>query len=336
MARIAVDAMGGDHAPHAIVRGALTACGEDPDLELLLVGQRETIEPLVADQADAKIAQRVRLVPASQVIGMDESPVEALRQKKDSSLAVLARLGAEREVDAVVSAGNTGAFAAACQVRMRPLPCIDRPGIAVTIPGFHGPFVLCDVGANIQAKPRHLFEYAVMASLYAREVLGIAEPRVGVLSVGEESEKGTRLVRSAHELIEADGRLRFVGNVEGRDLFCDRCDVAVCDGFVGNIVLKLIEGLAEGLFKVLAREVGEESDEARLRMQTALENVRRRHDYAEYGGAPLLGVDGVSIVCHGRSDATAIRNAVRAAKRFVASRFTDIVSARFATVGAQG
>lgn len=336
MVRIAIDAMGGDHAPHAIVRGALLAGHEDPDIELILVGQREVIEPLLAESDLVGMGARLRQVHAPQVIGMDESPVEALRQKKDSSLSVLARLAATREVDAVISAGNTGAFAAACQVRMRPLPCIDRPGVAVTIPGFHGPFVLCDVGANIQARPRHLYEYAVMASVYAREVLGIAEPRVGVLSVGEESEKGTRLVREAHDLIEADDRLRFIGNVEGRDLFCDRCDVAVCDGFVGNIVLKLIEGLAEGLFKILAREVGEESDEARQRMQVALENVRRRHDYAEYGGAPLLGIDGVSIVCHGRSDATAIRNAVRAAKRFIAVRFTDIISARFTAVGAQG
>lgn len=332
--RIAVDAMGGDHAPRAILEGAITALREDGDLRLLLTGRREVIEPFLADAADAR--GRAEIVHAADVIGMDDPPVEALRARKDSSLAAVARLAAQGEADAAISAGNTGAFAAACQLKMRPLPCVDRPGIAVTIPAFHGPFVICDVGANIQAKPRHLYEYGVMASEYARMILGIAAPRVGVLSVGEESEKGTRLVRQTHELLEADAGIRFIGNVEGRDLFNDRCDVAVCDGFVGNVILKLVEGLAEGLFRTLAHEVREEPDGARERMQATLERVWKRHDYSEYGGAPLLGINGVSVVCHGRSERRAIANAIKAAKRFVALGFKERVIERLSGAALRG
>ncbi len=334
--RVAVDAMGGDHAPETIVHGACRALDCDPDLRVVLVGQRERIAPLIFGDRKHEAGDRIEIVHAGEVVEMHEAPVEALRGKKDSSLMTLARLGAAGEVDAVVSAGNTGAFVAACQLKMRPLSCVDRPGVAVTIPAFHGPFVVCDVGANIQAKARHLYEYAVMASLYAEQVLKIKEPRVGVLSVGEESEKGTRLVKQTHELIEADGQIRFVGNVEGRDLFNDRCDVAVCDGFVGNIVLKLIEGLAEGLFRTLSNEVHEEAEDVRSGMEAALTRVWKRHDYGEYGGAPLLGIDGVSIVCHGRSDERAICNAVLAAKRFVALKFNESITARLSDAVLQG
>jgi glycerol-3-phosphate acyltransferase PlsX len=240
----------------------------------------------------------------------------------------MAELAASGEVDAVLSAGNTGACAAACQLKLRPLPCVTRPGIAVTIPSFHGPFVLCDVGANIQARPRHLYEYAVMATLYAERVLGIENPRVALMSIGEESTKGTELVKETHELLKKDPLMNFVGNAEGQDLFEDRCDVAICDGFVGNIVLKFVEGLAEGLFRTIAREFDDEAPGLKERFNGALERVSSRHDYSRYGGAPLLGVDGVCIICHGRSNQEAVRNAVAAATRFVNEKFTDAVTAR--------
>ncbi len=326
--RIAVDAMGGDHAPGAIVRGAVDALRAEDDVEIVLVGDESRIHQELSEASLNGVNNRLRIVHASQVIAMDEAPVEALKTKKDSSIVRLAELAAAGEVDAVISAGNTGACAAACQLKLRALPCVSRPGIAVTIPSFHGPFVLCDVGANIQAKPRHLYEYAVMATLYAEQVLEIKQPRVAVISIGAESGKGTGLVKQTHALLDADPLLNFVGNAEGRDLFEDRCDVAVCDGFVGNIALKFIEGLAEGLFRTIAREFDDEAPQLQNKINGALERVWQRHDYSQYGGAPLLGVNGVCIICHGRSNEFAVLNAVRVAGRFVKLKFSEAVVAR--------
>ncbi len=326
--RVAVDAMGGDHAPRAIVRGAVQALALEPDAELLLVGDEGSIvNELRAIDSYASQA-RIQIRHTSQVVGMDEPALEAIRGKKDSSIIRMAELATTGQADAVVSAGNTGACAAACQLLMKPLEFITRPGIAVTIPSFHGPYVICDVGANIQAKPQHLHEYAIMAGLYAERVHGIANPRVALLSIGEEDGKGTGLVKKSHELLRADKRINFVGNAEGRELFEGKCDVAVCDGFVGNIVLKFVEGLAEGLFKTVAREFDGESADLRSKVISAIDAIRRRHDYSEYGGAPLLGVNGVCIICHGRSNEYAICNAVKAAVRFVHSRFNDTLRTR--------
>ena len=328
LTRVAVDAMGGDHAPGAIVRGALQALADDSELELVLVGDEERIRrelpPAAVDGFDA----RLRIAHASQVIAMDAPPVEALRSHKDSSLVRMTQLAVAGEVDAVVSAGNTGACAAVCQLKMKPLSGVTRPGIAVTIPSFYGPFVLCDVGANIQARPRHLYEYAVMATLYAQMVLDVESPRVALMSIGEESGKGTGLVKQTHKLLKDDPGINFVGNVEGRELFEDRCDVAICDGFVGNIVLKFVEGLAEGLFRTIAREFEDERPDLKSKFNSALDRVRRRHDYSRYGGAPLLGVNGICIICHGRSNENALRNAVKAAQRFVRQGFNEAVTAR--------
>ncbi len=326
--RVAVDAMGGDHAPHAIVRGAVEALSDEPDLELVLVGDETRIHAELAAAPVNGHRSRIRVVHASQVVGMDEAPVEAIKGKKDSSLLRMAELAAAGEADAVLSAGNTGACAAVCQLKLKPLPCVTRPGIAVTIPSFHGPFVLCDVGANIQAKPRHLYEYAIMATLYAQKVLEIENPRVAVMSIGEESGKGTGLVKQTYELLSADRSLNFVGNAEGRDLFENKCDVAVCDGFVGNIILKFVEGLAEGLFRTIAHEFNDEPPDLRSKFTAALDRVWSRHDYSRYGGAPLLGVNGVCIICHGRSNEFAVRNAVKAARRFVEQDLGAAIAAR--------
>ncbi len=329
MPRIAVDAMGGDHAPELIVRGAIESLQDADDFSLVLFGEEAAVgrelEQLTYDRS------RVELVHTSETVGMGESPVEALRHKKDSSILQIAKQGAARQVDAVISAGNTGAFVAACQLKMRPIAGVARPGIAVAIPSFHGPFVLCDAGANIQPKPQHLHQYGVMASLYAEKLLGIERPRVALLSVGEESAKGTSLVKQTQDLLKADGSLNFVGNVEGRQLFDGVCDVALSDGFVGNLMLKFVEGVAEGFLQTIGAEVEREttSSEVRQTLISALKRVWARHDYSQYGGAPLVGVDGTCIICHGRSDARAIRNAVRVAREFLTNRFNDVVAERF-------
>jgi len=326
--RVAVDAMGGDHAPRAIVRGALAALADDERLELILVGDESIVRGELESAGVAYNKDRVRVFHASQVVGMDEAPVDALRNKKDSSIARMCDLAVQGDAHAVLSAGNTGACAAAAQFKLKPLRCVTRPGIAVTIPSFHGPFVLCDVGANIQAKPQHLYEYAVMASVFAERVIGIKNPRVALISIGEESGKGTGLVKQTHERLIKDSSVNYVGNAEGRELFEDRCDVAICDGFVGNIVLKFVEGLAEGLFKTIAHEFNDDSPELKEKFTGALDRVWRRHDYSQYGGAPLLGIDGVCIICHGRSSEFAIRNAVRVARTYVDANINEALTSR--------
>lgn len=322
--RIGIDAMGGDHAPHEIVRGAVESLSTLNGDELVLIGDEAAIRSELSKYTGWE--GRVEIVHTTQVIGMDESPVDALRHKKDSSIVRMAVMAAEKTVDAVISAGNTGACAAACQLKIRTIRGVDRPGIAVIVPSFHGPLVLCDVGANIAAKPKHLYQYAVMASLYSRDVLGVHNPRVGLISVGEEDGKGTSVVKKTRELIREHSALNFIGNVEGRDLFRGAVDVAVCDGFVGNIVLKLIEGLADGLFKTIANEIAAEVPQYAKEFTPVMKKIWSNHDYSEYGGAPLLGLDGTCIICHGSSDHRAIRNAVRVAREYVSRRLNAVIA----------
>lgn len=322
--RIGIDAMGGDHAPHEIVRGAVEGLAALNGSELVLLGDEKAIRAELDKLTGWQ--NRVEIVPTTEVITMDDSPVEAIRKKKDSSIVRMAAMAADRTVDAVISAGNTGACAAACQLKIEPIKGVHRPGIAVVIPSFHGPLVVCDVGANISAKPKHLHQYAIMASLYSSEVLGVKKPRVGLLSVGEEDVKGTSVVKKAHELIREEPTVHFVGNVEGRDLFRGAVDVVVCDGFVGNIVLKLTEGLAEGLFKTISAEIAAASPHLAEDFKPVVRKVWSNHDYSEYGGAPLLGVDGICIICHGSSDHRAIRNAVRVASNFVERRLNNVIA----------
>lgn len=322
--RIGVDAMGGDYAPREIVRGAVEALPNLGEHELVLIGDKSGIL-YELERLDCP-ASRFTIIHASQAIGMDESPVEAVRQKKDSSICRMAQMAAAKDLDAIISAGNTGAFAAASQLRMKLLEGVSRPGIAVVIPSFMGPIIICDVGANLAPKPHHLVQYAVMASAYARYVLQVDRPRVGLLSVGEEDLKGTTLIKQAHELLRGTDRVHFVGNVEGRDLFRGGCDVVICDGFSGNIALKLIEGLAEGLFKTISKEIALASPELARSFEPVIKRVWANHDYAEHGGAPLLGVDGVCIICHGSSDHVAIRNAVRVARQYLESDLNTILA----------
>ena len=320
--RVAVDAMGGDHAPAEIVAGAIDALGLlDKDDEIILVGPAEVVRkqlPRLKGNAD-----RVRIVDAQEVVGMDESPVDALRKKRNSSIAVMAKLGADGQADAVISAGNTGACVAACQLRMRNLPGVNRPGIAVVVPTFEGPVTMCDVGANISCKPINLYQYAAMSALYSKHLLGIANPRIGIMSIGEEDAKGNEVVKKARHMIKSDPNLNFVGNIEGRDIFKGACDVAICDGFVGNVVLKLAEGLVEGLFKAIKHELTQESLTLVMKFKPVMMKIYEKYDYNEYGGALLLGVNGTSVICHGSSKARTIKNAIMAARKFCNKHVND-------------
>jgi len=269
------------------------------------------------------------------VIGMDEPPVEAMKAKKDSSIVVMNQMAsprAENRVDVVISAGNTGACVAASQYFMRRLPGVIRPGICVTIPTFSGPIVLIDVGANIEPKPSHLAQYGVMGDVYAREILGVKNPRVALMNVGGEEQKGTDLMRNARDMVRQFENLNFTGFVEGRGVFNGEADVVITDGVVGNVMLKLAEGLSSGIFKALAHEVLATDPELVLRLESVIKNLYAKHDYHEYGGAPLLGVNGVSLISHGSSKDRTIKNAILRGKAFAEAKINEKIVARLATV----
>jgi glycerol-3-phosphate acyltransferase PlsX len=319
--RAAVDVMGGDKAPAAILKGCWEAApllGADDTV--YLVGDQTVIsEGLAASGLSDDHKKRYQTVHTTQVVGMDDSPVEAIRNKPDSSISVMCKLASRGEVDVVISAGNTGACVAAAQLRMRTLPGVSRPGIAVLMPTFYGPVVLCDVGANIAPQPRHLLQYAMMSSVYSTNVCGVENPRVGLLSIGEEDAKGTTTVKEARKLLRDEPQINFYGNVEGRDLFRGVVDVVVCDGFVGNIVLKFTEGLSEGLFKTIYAELRQIDPTLLDPFKAAMSKIYQRHDWQEYGGAPLLGIGGYCLICHGRSGSRAIMNAIRVGKKLAES-----------------
>lgn len=322
--RVAVDVMGGDHAPEAVLKGCWEAVEFlSPQDQVILVGDAQTIADGLAASGltDAQKAL-FRTVATTQVIEMDDPPVDAIRSKPDSSISVMCKLASKGEADVVLSAGNTGACVAASQLRMRTLPGVSRPGIAIVIPTFHGPVVVCDVGANITPKAKHLQQYAIMAGAYAGCVAGIENPRVGLLSIGEEDAKGTTIVKESRKLLRDEEQVNFVGNIEGGDIFKGVVDVVVCDGFVGNIVLKLAEGMAEGLFQEIVSEL-EKKPELLKQIQGVMKDIHKKHDWQEYGGAPLLGVGGYSLICHGRSGPKAIKNAIRVGKQLTASKINE-------------
>lgn len=320
--RIAIDAMGGDYAPGEIVAGALEAKDLlDPGSELVLVGDEEAIKSHLI-RLKAK-PDTFRIFHAPEVIGMDESPVDALRKKPKSSIAIMARLASHKQVDAVISAGNTGACVAASQLRMRNLEGIVRPGIAVVLPTIHGPVTLCDVGANIACKPIHMYQYALMAGVYSKLMLGITNPRVGIMNIGEEEAKGTDLIKKTRSLIKSDTNMNFAGNIEGRDIFEGKADVVICEGFVGNVVLKLTEGAVGMLFQVIKEELMKRNKLLALWFKTVIKKIYKKYDYHEYGGALLLGINGTSIICHGSSKARTIKNAILACKKFSEQKINE-------------
>lgn len=305
---IAVDAMGGDNAPGEVVAGALLA-HRDRLGSIVLVGDRARIEPLLHG------ATGIEIVHSAGVVPMDAAASQAVRKADGTSLGDAVELVRDGRAAAVVSAGNSGAFLAIALIRLRTIPGIARPAIAAVLPGRYGPVVLCDAGANVDCKPEWLMQFGVMGSAYARAGLGIAQPRVGLISVGEEPTKGNAQVLEAAELLQR-APVRFVGNVEGKDILQDHADVVVADGFVGNVVLKTAEGSATYIRDVLRESfenAGPLGKLGALFSRGVFAQIRVRLDYSTYGGAPLLGVRGNCVVAHGRSDRTAIRNAIRQA-----------------------
>jgi glycerol-3-phosphate acyltransferase PlsX len=318
--RIAVDAMGGDQAPETMVDGAVAAA-RHLDAEILLVGARDRIEAaLVPHGHPGRLG--VRIVEAPDLVEMTESPAAALRRKPRASIRVAAETVSRGEAVAVVSAGHTGASVMAAYSAFGTLAGVDRPALATTIPTRNRPAVLLDAGASVECRPQHLLQFAIMGGVYARVALGVARPRVGLLSIGEEANKGNELTREAHVLLK-QGPINFIGNVEGREIYSGVADVIVCDGFTGNIVLKTSEGLVETVESLLGDELQGtfSSQVGYLLSRRAFRRFRRRVDYSEYGGALLLGVAGLAIVCHGRSSPKAVRNAIAMAYRFATSDF---------------
>ena len=316
--------MGGDHGPAVVVEGAVAAV-RDLGASVVLVGDEAAID---RELSRLGASAGIEIRHASQVVGMGESPSQALRRKRDSSLRIAAELVRDGEASAFVSAGNTGAAMAVAMFVVGVLRGVDRPAIAAVLPNLTGFSVLLDVGANIDPKPWHLFQFAVMGHVYARDILGIERPRVGLLSVGEEEGKGNELTKEAYEQLK-DSSLNFLGNVEGRDIYNGHCDVIVADGFTGNVALKISESLAEMLGAMIKEELTRDLRSkvgAKLALP-AFQRFRRRVDYTEMGGAPLLGIDGAAIICHGSSPSKAIRNAVRVAAEWAKAGLNEHIRA---------
>jgi glycerol-3-phosphate acyltransferase PlsX len=331
--RIAVDAMGGDHAPARIVDGAVAAVRHQR-IGVDLVGRADAVRAALDRHPDASSLD-LRVIDASDVIDMADSPALALRRKPRASIRVAAELVASGEAAALVSAGHTGATVVAAHAAFGMLAGVDRPALAPTVPTRGGSAVLIDAGATVECKPTHLLQFGVMGAVYARTWLGVNRPRIGLLSIGEEETKGNDLTREAHRLLKRSS-LNFVGNIEAREIFSGSADVIVCDGFTGNVALKLSEGLVEMVEDLLGEELQStfSSQVGYLLSRRAYRRFRRRVDYSEYGGAPLLGVAGLCIVGHGRSSAKAVRNAVTMAARFVTSNVLSRVEQEIAAASA--
>jgi glycerol-3-phosphate acyltransferase PlsX len=322
--RIAVDAMGGDHAPREIVRGAIDYATTSTD-EVILVGALAQLEHEIADYRRG-MPSNVRLVEAPEVIGMGDHPATALRSKKQSSIVVATELVRDGEADAVVSAGSTGATMAAAIFRLGRIEGIDRPALPAHLVTPTGPVMLLDVGANVDCDAEHLVQFAAMGSIFAEHVLKVEEPRIGLLNIGEEVEKGDDVSREAHAKLAALD-VRFVGNVEAHDMIAHRADVVVCDGFVGNVVVKFFEGITSFIFRALREDLqqGLVAPVALLALKPGFDRLKARFDYERYGGAPLLGVRGVSIVTHGRAKARMMENALRVASEASRERIPDLI-----------
>lgn len=325
--RIALDAMGGDRGPELLIEGALLALGANSTIEIVLLGPEDFLEKQLAGMnIDSDLGARLHIVHAPEIISMHETPVEAVRRKKNSTVMVGFDLVRNGSAEAVVSAGNSGATMASAVRKLGRLKGISRPGIASLFPTLKNPVMIMDIGANVDCRPKHLIQFAIMASSCIRKILKIANPRIGLLSIGEEAGKGNAVVKEAHDLLLGSG-LNFIGNVEGRDVYQGDVDVIVCDGFVGNVSLKVSEGLAEAAMLMLKNEI-EKSLQAKLGyllIRKAFGRFRKRVDYAEYGGAPLLGINGAGIISHGKSNAVAIKNAILVAENMVRSSVKESI-----------
>lgn len=322
MIRIAVDGMGGDYAPRVVVEGAVLAANDFSELEIILVGQPDALKREL--NRHKVVGGKILIEPASEIIGMGDSPVQAIKKKKNSSILVSVGLLKEGKADAFVTAGNTGAAVAAATLNLGLLPGIRRAGIAISTPTLHGISIAIDVGANIAPSPEELYQYAVMADIYARSIYNKKHPSIGLLNIGEEESKGTEVLKEAYKMLR-ESSLNFVGNIEGRDFFTGKVDCIICDGFVGNVVLKMCESMLETALTLLSREFKKNPVAifGAWLCQPALNAIRKETNYEEAGGAPLLGVNGRVIISHGISSARAIRNAIRVAGETVVKRVNE-------------
>lgn len=330
--RIALDAMGGDYAPSEIVKGAAQFVNDYPEHEVLLVGDEVSIKKYLPRQLNGNL----EIVHASEVVEMDEHPVDAIRKKRNSSIVVCADLVRSGEAQGMVSAGNTGATMASSLLRIGRIKGIDRPAIGSPMPTLTGVCTIVDAGANADCRPKHLLDFAIMGSIYMEKVLGVANPKVGLLNIGEEPTKGNELALAAYELLDRADNINFIGNIEGRDILAGKADVVVCDGFVGNVILKFAEGMGSALFSLIKEEVMQswQGKLGGLLVRDGLRRVKQRVDYTEYGGAPLLGVKGVTIISHGSSNHKAIYNALRVAMEAEKHQVVPTIAANI--VGADG
>jgi len=319
--KIVVDAMGGDYAPDVVIKGAVSAVNEY-DVEVILVGEEQKIKPLL--KREKYDPARISVVHAPETIGMSESAASSVRKKRNSSIVLGINLVEEGKADAFFSAGNTGAVVCAATLSLRMLLGVERPGIAIVIPSLKGFSLMIDVGANIDPKPVQLLHYGIMGAVYCKHILNKPNPTVGLLNIGEEETKGTEFMKETHELLSSS-KLNFTGNVEGKDLYSGKCDIIISDGFVGNIALKATESTADALKNFLKKNI-KKSPLAILGflfMMGTFRKLKKSMDYSEYGGAPLLGVNGVVIIGHGRSNIKAIKNAIRVAKEEVERQFNE-------------
>ncbi|MFZ2197663.1 MAG: phosphate acyltransferase PlsX [Thermodesulfovibrionales bacterium] len=323
--RVVLDAMGGDHAPLVNVEGAVETVNECDDIDVILVGDEASIQKELRNKRYSP--GRVSVVHASQVVEMHESPMVAIRKKKDSSIRVGIGLVKTGKADAFVSAGHSGVVMASSLMMLGTAKVVDRPAIATLMPTLRDPFIMLDVGATVDCNPQNLLQFALMGSTYCRLVLRRPDPKVALLSIGEEDIKGNEVTKEAFKLIKKS-KLNFIGNIEGKDIFSGKADVVVCDGFIGNIALKISEGLAETILKMLKQEISSVSTGrvGYLLMKPAIRKFKKRTDYDEYGGAPLLGINGTSIISHGRSSSKAIKNALRVAADYAAKRVYEAIT----------
>lgn len=324
--RIALDAMGGDHAPAEVVKGAILAAAEFA-VDIILVGQEDVVRRELA--AAGATPRNIEIVDAREVVTMEDTALAPLRRKRNSSVRVCANLVSEGRANAFVSAGNTGAAWTSARAVMGMIEGVSRPALATVLPSLKGHTLLLDVGANVDAKPNHLREFAVMGHFYAQMLFNVDAPRVGLLSIGEEEGKGNELTKETYRVLKETG-LNFIGNAEGRDVYNGNADVIVCDGFIGNVVLKASEALGEFVSTTLRQEIKRSlrSKLGGLLAKSAFDSLKKRMDYSEYGGAPLLGVKGGCIVCHGRSNAKAIKNAIGVARNFAINRIDEKIQAK--------
>jgi glycerol-3-phosphate acyltransferase PlsX len=331
--KIAVDVMGGDNAPGAIIDGAVLALKEY-GAELYFVGLKDEILKYLGEEY--RDHPKVNIVEASEIINVNEAPVNAIKQKKDSSMVVGLKLVKEGQCDAFVSAGSTGAFLAGSLLKVGRIKGIDRPALSPLIPTLNGNCMIIDAGANADSKPKNLQQYAVMGSVYMEKVMGIQKPRVGLLNLGAEESKGNELTKQSFALIKASD-VNFVGNVEARDIISGVCDVCVCDGFAGNVLLKTTEGVAMTLFKLLKNEFTKslKTKLGAVLLMDSLKNIKKSFDYTEVGGAPFLGINGIMIKAHGSSDAKAVKNAIRQAKILYDNRCLDMIMEEIIKLGAE-